>query len=121
MLGCHLEGPFVSPERPGALDVRHLRAPDRAELGRLLDAGGGSVQMIVVAPELPRRARPRSRRRRPRASSSRIGHTDATYAEATAGFDRGARAATHLFNGDAPASTTASPAPAGAALVRRRA
>ena len=53
VLGCHLEGPFVSPQRPGALDVRHLRAPDHAELGRLLDAGGGSVQMIVVAPELP--------------------------------------------------------------------
>ena len=32
VLGCHLEGPFLSPERPGALDVRHLRPPDRDEL-----------------------------------------------------------------------------------------
>src|SRR5919108_2320714 len=53
VLGCHLEGPFVSPDRPGALEVRHLRPPDQAELGRLLDAGGGSVQMVAIAPELP--------------------------------------------------------------------
>jgi len=118
VLGCHLEGPFVSPERPGALDVRHLRPPDQAELGRLLDAGGASVQMIVVAPELPGALDLVAT-----AASDgvvvAIGHTDATYAEATAGFDRGARAATHLFNGMRPFHHR-DPGPAGAALAAPR-
>src|SRR5262245_52838371 len=80
ILGCHLEGPFVSPDRPGALDVRHLRPPDPAELGRLLDAGGGSVQMIVVAPELPG-ALDLIAAAAADGVVVALGHTDATYAE----------------------------------------
>jgi N-acetylglucosamine-6-phosphate deacetylase len=118
ILGCHLEGPFVNPARPGALDVRHLRAPDLAELGRLLDAGGGSVQMIAVAPELPGALELIA------AAASdgvivAIGHTDATYAEALEGIDRGARAATHLFNAMRPLHHR-EPGAIGAALTAPR-
>jgi N-acetylglucosamine-6-phosphate deacetylase len=118
VLGCHLEGPFVSPARPGALDVRHLRAPDPAELGRLLDAGGGSVQMIAIAPELPG-ALELIAAAAAEGVVVAIGHTDATYEEALAGIDRGARAATHLFNGMRP-SHHREPGPAGAALATPR-
>jgi N-acetylglucosamine-6-phosphate deacetylase len=100
VLGCHLEGPFVSPQRPGALDVRHLRPPDPSELARLLDAGGGSVQMIVIAPELPGALELIAAAAGEGVIVS-FGHTDATY-EALAGIDRGARAATHLFNAMRP-------------------
>ena len=118
VLGCHLEGPFVSAARPGALNVRHLRAPDPAELGRLLDAGGGSVQMIVVAPELPG-ALDLIAVAAGEGVVVSIGHTDATYEEAMAALDRGARAATHLFNGMRPLHHR-EPGPAGAALAAPR-
>jgi len=118
VLGCHLEGPFVSAARPGALDVRHLRAPDPAELDRLLDAGGGSVQMIVIAPELAGAPELIATAAAEGVVVS-IGHTDATYDEAMAGFDRGARAATHLFNG-MRAVHHRDPGPAGAALTAPR-
>jgi len=118
VLGCHLEGPFLSPERPGALDVRHLRPPDRDELIRLLDAGGGSVQMLVVAPELPGALELIAEAADDGVVVS-IGHTDATYDEAMAGFHRGARAATHLFNG-MRALHHREPGPAGAALSEPR-
>ena len=118
VLGCHLEGPFLSPERPGALDVRHLRPPDRDELIRLLDAGAGSVQMVVVAPELPGALELIAEAADDGVVVS-IGHTDATYDEAMAGFHRGARAATHLFNGMRPLHHR-EPGPAGAALSEPR-
>jgi N-acetylglucosamine-6-phosphate deacetylase len=74
--------------------------------------------MIVVAPELPGALDLVAT-----AASDgvvvAIGHTDATYAEATAGFDRGARAATHLFNGMRPFHHR-DPGPAGAALAAPR-
>jgi N-acetylglucosamine-6-phosphate deacetylase len=118
ILGCHLEGPFVSPARPGALEVRHLRAPDQAELARLLDAGGGSVQMIAIAPELPG-ALELIAAAADEGVVVAIGHTDATYDEALAGIDRGARAATHLFNAMRPLHHR-EPSPAGAALATPR-
>src|SRR4051794_10396286 len=97
VLGSHLEGPFVSAARPGALDVRHLRAPDRAELERLLDAGAGPVRAIVIAPELPG-ALDLVAAAAGAGALVGLGHSDATYAEALAAIDRGARVATHVLN-----------------------
>ena len=36
VLGAHLEGPFLSPERPGAMDPAAFLAPDPAAVARLL-------------------------------------------------------------------------------------
>jgi N-acetylglucosamine-6-phosphate deacetylase len=118
VLGCHLEGPFLSPARPGALDARHLRAPDAGLLDLLLDAGAGSVQTIVVAPELPGALRLIA------AAAAEgvlvaLGHSDADYEEALAGVDSGARAVTHLFNAMRPLHHR-DPGLAGAALTTPR-
>lgn len=51
--GIHLEGPWLSPQYAGAHDPRLLREPDLDELERLLDAGGGHIKMVTIAPELP--------------------------------------------------------------------
>ena len=52
VLGAHLEGPFLSPERLGVHAPRRgRRDPDLALLRRLLDAG--PVSQMTLAPELP--------------------------------------------------------------------
>jgi N-acetylglucosamine-6-phosphate deacetylase len=101
VLGTHLEGPFVSAERPGALDVQHLRAPDRGELERLIAAGGGTVRAVVVAPELEG-ALDLVAAAADAGVVVALGHTDATAAETRAAVDRGGRAVTHLFNAMRP-------------------
>src|SRR5215475_4908513 len=50
ILGMHLEGPFLSPNRLGTHEASARRDPDLALLGRLLDAG--PVRLMTLAPEL---------------------------------------------------------------------
>jgi len=99
ILGVHLEGPYLCAKRRGAQDPRHLRAPDAAELDRLL--GSAPVRLMTLAPELPGALAAIERLVRAGAVAS-VGHTDATYAQAAAAFDAGATHATHLFNGMRP-------------------
>src|SRR5690242_8541279 len=50
VLGMHLEGPFLSPNRLGTHEASGRRDPDPALLDRLLDAG--PVRLMTLAPEL---------------------------------------------------------------------
>ncbi len=95
IIGAHLEGPFLSPERPGAHDPDVLLAPDLATLGRLLDAG--PVSQVTLAPELPG-ALELIDALVARGVVVSCGHTEADAATAHAAFDRGATAITHVFN-----------------------
>ena len=95
VLGAHLEGPFLSPERPGMHPVAQMRAPDLAMLERLLDAG--NVTEMTLAPELPG-AFALIRRLRERGVVVSAGHTNATAREAGHGFDLGIAGLTHVFN-----------------------
>lgn len=101
VLGAHLEGPFLSPARPGAMDPACFVSPDREVLGRLLAAGGGAVRMMTFAPELPDALDLVQALVRAGVIAS-MGHSDAGYEEARAAVLAGARAATHLFNGMRP-------------------
>ena len=114
VLGAHLEGPFLSPEQPGAHPLEHLRAPDVALLDRLLDAG--RVTEMTLAPELPG-ADALVARLRERGVAVSAGHTNATAAEARAGFDLGITGLTHVFNAMRPVAGR-DPGAAGAALTR---
>jgi N-acetylglucosamine-6-phosphate deacetylase len=95
VLGVHLEGPFLSPEWPGAHLPEHLRLPDLALAGRLLATG--PVSMMTLAPELPG-ALELIDWLMARDVVVSCGHSDADAAEAHAAFDRGARAITHVHN-----------------------
>src|SRR5947199_10537458 len=53
VIGAHLEGPFLSPKRPGAMDPELFINPDVQQLRRLLEAGAGRVRVMTLAPELP--------------------------------------------------------------------
>ena len=114
VLGAHLEGPFLSPRRPGAHDPRWLSLPDLGLLRRLLDAG--PVSQVTLAPELPG-AFELIDELLERGVTVSAGHTDATAAEAQLAFDRGVRTVTHLFNAMRP-STARDPSLAWSALAR---
>ncbi|QQT27411.1 N-acetylglucosamine-6-phosphate deacetylase [Sphingobacterium spiritivorum] len=96
-LGLHLEGPFLNAKKRGAHPEELIIKATTEEITHLLnDDHKALVKMMTVAPEL--------------LSSDCLsllldrgillsaGHSNATFEEATAGFDRGIRTATHLFN-----------------------
>ena len=97
VVGAHLEGPFLATSRCGAQNPARLLSPDGAVMGRLLEAGEGFVRTVTVAPELPD-ALPLIAELSAAGVVVAVGHTDATYDEAMAGFEAGASLATHLFN-----------------------
>ena len=95
--GVHLEGPWLAPTRCGAHDPSALRLPDPVELAELLDAAGGAVRLLTLAPELEGASAVIAAACAAGVVVS-VGHTDATYAQARAAFDAGARHLTHLGN-----------------------
>lgn len=95
IIGTHLEGPFLSRDRPGAHDRDALLGSDLPTLGRLLDAG--PISQVTLAPELPG-ALELIDALAARGVTVSCGHTEADAATAHAAFDRGATAVTHLFN-----------------------
>jgi N-acetylglucosamine-6-phosphate deacetylase len=116
LVGIHLEGPFLARSRCGAQAPEFLLEPDVALLRRLLDAGRGSVAMVTIAPELDG-ALNLVREIVDAGAIAAIGHSDATYDQASAAIDAGATVATHLFNGMRPRHHR-EPGIAGAALDR---
>jgi len=114
VLGCHLEGPFISPRRLGMHPADARLDPDARALERLLAAG--PVTEMTLAPELPG-AHALVETLVARGVVVSCGHSDATAAEAHDAFDLGARAVTHLFNAMRPFAHR-DPGLAGAALAR---
>src|SRR5581483_7355398 len=113
ILGCHLEGPFLSPERLGMHSAAARRDPDVALLERLFAAG--PVAHMTLAPELPG-ALEVVAALVARGATAACGHTDATAEEARAAFAAGATHVTHLFNAMRP-FTHRDPGIAGATLA----
>jgi N-acetylglucosamine-6-phosphate deacetylase len=113
VLGAHLEGPFISPERLGTHPAGARRDPDPALLERLLAAG--PVSHVTLAPELPG-AFELVDLLRSRGVTVSCGHSDATAAEAREAFARGAKTVTHIFNAMRPFAARETGL-AGAALV----
>jgi N-acetylglucosamine-6-phosphate deacetylase len=113
ILGAHLEGPFIAPERLGTHPADARRDPDAALLERLLAAG--PVSHVTLAPELPG-AHELMHMLCERGVTVSCGHSNATAAEARDAFARGAKTVTHIFNAMRPFAAR-EPGLAGAALV----
>ncbi len=113
----HLEGPFLGGA-PGAHPVELLRPVDLEWLLACCDRHEGLVRIVTLAPESdPGLAATRALSERGIVVS--LGHSTATYAEARAAADAGARMVTHLFNGMRPWHHR-EPGLSGAALDDRR-
>jgi N-acetylglucosamine-6-phosphate deacetylase len=115
-LGLHAEGPFLNPQKKGAHNPAYLRLPDVSAVAGWSPETG--VRLVTLAPELPGALDVIA------ALSARgvlvsAGHSMATYDQAEAGFNAGARYGTHLFNA-MPALGHRDPGVAGALLTDDR-
>jgi N-acetylglucosamine-6-phosphate deacetylase len=118
VLGLHLEGPFLSPERPGVHPPAWIRRPDATDLQFLVDAarriGERGRLLLTLAPEcvgdpdLVRLA----------AAGVRLaaGHSAATVERTREALAAGVRGFTHLFNA-MPPMMNRQPGPVAAALA----
>ncbi len=112
LLGVHLEGPYISPDKLGAQPA-FSRAPSLAEVLALHAIA--PIKLVTLAPEvsgmlalIPALVEAGMR--------VQIGHTAATYEEAVEAMQQGATGYTHLFNAMSVLHHRA-PGAAGAALA----
>ena len=101
VVGAHLEGPFLSSNRCGAQNGEHVISPNRQAMATLLEAGQGFVRTVTLAPELPGALDVIADLAQAGVVAA-VGHTDADYEQAAAGFAAGASLTTHLFNAMSP-------------------
>lgn len=112
VLGIHLEGPFLNPERKGVHDASKFKIIDEAafELLTSLDVG---KTLITIAPEL---TTPDMIARFVAAGVVvAAGHSAATYEQTNTALAAGLSSFTHLFNAMTPL-TSREPGMVGAAL-----
>lgn len=100
VLGLHVEGPWINPEKRGAHRSDWIFSPTLSQAKELLEYGKGVIKMITVAPEVVD----------PEVIDLihsydivlSAGHTNATFEEANAYFENKITTATHLFNAMPP-------------------
>ncbi len=100
-LGIHLEGPFINPEKRGTHRPENIVPPDLGTFRRWVERARGKLRILTIAPELPG-AIEILREARGRDILVGIGHSNATYAEATEAITAGATHGIHLFNAMRP-------------------
>ncbi len=116
ILGLHLEGPFLAPEKRGAHQRHDLRLPDTTALDDILALP--ALRLITLAPELPGALSAIARLCTAGILVS-LGHTAADAAIMRAAADSGASLVTHVFNAQSALSHRAPGAP-GVALTDPR-
>ncbi len=97
IIGVHLEGPFLNSLKCGALDARAFLKADEYSLTQLVDGFEDVTKIITIAPEIEGAVK-LIKKISGMGIIASMGHSDATYSEAEAGFHAGARGLTHIFN-----------------------
>ena len=99
VLGLHLEGPYLSPEKPGIHDVRHIRRPTADDISMLTAPRNGAL-LVTLAPEVV----PQGFIAQLVAADVRVslGHSMASYRQTRAAMAEGLSGFTHLFNAMRP-------------------
>jgi N-acetylglucosamine-6-phosphate deacetylase len=97
ILGCHLEGPFISKEYNGAQDATFICDPFFSMIQPYRDV----IRMVTLAPELAGSINFIKECRQYNIITS-IGHSNATLDQATTAIHAGASHITHTFNAMSP-------------------
>jgi N-acetylglucosamine-6-phosphate deacetylase len=97
IMGLHLEGPFLSPDRLGVQRPETLKLVDIAFMEQLWEAAEGHIVNMTVAPEL-KGMRELALFCIKKGIILQAGHTDARYENMVEGMQAGILHSTHLFN-----------------------
>ncbi len=96
-LGIHLEGPYLSPHKPGMCDPNFIYPMTEEDLEKMLSASQNAIKMITFAPEegdslkmIPELIR--------RGIVPSIGHSDADFETVSKAVRFGLNHSTHTFN-----------------------
>ena len=115
VLGIHLEGPFLNPERKGVHDASKFKIIDEAAFTLLTSLNIGKT-LITIAPEL---TTPEMIMRLVKAGVVvAAGHSAANYTQTKSALAAGLSSFTHLFNAMTP-FTSREPGMVGAALENK--
>ena len=117
VLGLHLEGPFINPQRSGVHRADRIAKPAAGDLEELCELAGVGRSLVTLAPECV----PAGFVRMLASAGVRIsiGHSEATAPVTMQAVAEGATGVTHLFNAMPPLSARA-PGIIGVALAERR-
>jgi N-acetylglucosamine-6-phosphate deacetylase len=117
VLGIHLEGPFISPARPGIHRLDLIATPHASDLDWLADLGQAGRSMVTLAPEQA----PDGFVKRLAAAGIRVsaGHSEASAEMIMRAVADGLTGVTHLFNAMPPFAGRA-PGIVGAAFAEPR-
>jgi N-acetylglucosamine-6-phosphate deacetylase len=117
VIGMHVEGPFISPRRPGVHPRERIVAPVAQDLDDLCTLAGAGRSLVTLAPECV----PNGFVRKLTDAGVRIsiGHSEASAALVGDAIENGATGVTHLFNA-MPPLTAREPGIVGMALADER-
>lgn len=118
VLGVHLEGPFIAPDRRGAHNPEWIIPASPVAVGELLAAGDGLLRVVTLAPEMPGGMAAIGQFTAAGVLVS-VGHSDATAAQVAVAAGAGARMVTHLYDAQRPLHHR-EPGVVGQALADRR-
>ncbi len=97
ILGIHLEGPFVNPQKLGGMQDDWHSKPSRQALQELLELTNGTLKMMTIAPEVSPDF-PIIQVLLEADVVPALGHTNATYQQTRQYLDAGITHITHLYN-----------------------
>lgn len=96
--GCHLEGPFFSPNQAGAQDPATLLDPNVEMLDAFCQAWPGGIKIMGVAPEL-KGGLEFGKELKKRGIVATIAHSDANYSTCAEALKNGYTDITHIYSG----------------------
>jgi N-acetylglucosamine-6-phosphate deacetylase len=97
LLGFHIEGPFINPEKKGGLAEDGIYPSSKEKMYEILEITGNHLRMMTIAPELPGNL-DIIRELVKNNVVAAFAHSTASYEETLTGFEAGINHVTHIFN-----------------------
>ena len=97
ILGVHLEGPYINPEKKGAQNEKYIKRPSIEEFLEFKKASGNLIRLITIAPEMPGAIDFIRWLHEQRVIVS-VGHSNANYDQVIESIKAGVSHVTHTFN-----------------------